>query len=152
VGPDTIDLRRAVDRTGVIAGARLTSPLEVESPAVVPVLGDQDTIGRVVLNLVLNAAEALAGDPHGRVRVRITEAPGVAICDVSDNGPGLSSAARERLFQTQALTGGAEGTRGLGLAVSRALMREMGGELELLATGPGGTCFRLVLRAPAPAE
>jgi C4-dicarboxylate-specific signal transduction histidine kinase len=149
----TADLRRAIARTTLLARGRLALPVEVAGPPVVPVVGDEDAIVRVLLNLVLNATEALAGARDGQVAIRIQHSRGRVECDVVDNGPGVSAEALSRLFMTGGRVvgeeGGADRRRGLGLAVSRALMRQMGGDLQLLCTGPQGSTFRVTLR---PAE
>jgi signal transduction histidine kinase len=69
------------------------------------------------------------------------------VCEVIDNGRGVEPQIRSRLFEPFATTREASGGTGLGLAVSRDLIRAAGGELELVQTGPTGTTFRLRLPA-----
>jgi signal transduction histidine kinase len=64
------------------------------------------------------------------------------VVEIADNGPGIPSALRERLFQPFAATARSGGS-GLGLAISRELIQTHGGELVLVSTGPTGTRFRL---------
>ena len=64
--------------------------------------------------------------------------------EISDSGPGIPPAVRERLFQPFAGTVRAGGT-GLGLAISRELLQAHGGDILLVNTGPAGTRFRIVL-------
>ena len=65
--------------------------------------------------------------------------------DVVDNGPGVSHEDREKIFSLFESRKGARGT-GLGLPVSAKIMREHGGEIQILDTESGtGCCFRLRL-------
>ena len=100
---------------------------------------DRDQVYRVFANLGRNAFEAGAR----RVTVQAVETldPGLAI-DVSDDGPGLASAAREGLFEP--FKGSArKGGTGLGLVIARDVMRAHGGEVALVRSGDDGTVFRL---------
>ncbi len=114
---------------------------------------DGDQIGQVVMNLLVNAQQALAG-AEGVRRVRVQTGLETRRDDreprvwlrVADNGPGVSGALRERVFE-QFFTTKPEGTgTGLGLAVSRSLARDHGGDLMLEpASAQGGASFRLSL-------
>ena len=114
---------------------------------------DGDQIGQVVMNLLVNAQQALAG-AQGARRVRVQtgmepqredRGPRVWL-RVSDNGPGVSEAARDQVFEPFFTTKSEGNGTGLGLAVSRSLAREHGGGLTLEpATALGGACFRLSL-------
>ena len=124
-------------------------------------LGDKGRLRQVILNLVGNAIKftneggiavrlTLAGreTPQGKVRLRL---------EVEDTGPGLSSEDARRIFNEferadnsiTRQTGGA----GLGLAISRAIARQMDGLLELASTGPDGSVFaaEFVMEATEPA-
>ncbi|MGM9481172.1 PAS domain-containing hybrid sensor histidine kinase/response regulator [Roseateles sp. NT4] len=116
---------------------------------------DGDQIGQVVMNLLINAQQALAS-VQGLRRVsvqtgleprRANREPRVWL-RVSDSGPGVAEAARDRVFEPF-FTTKAEGIgTGLGLAVSRSIARDHGGELLLEPAGldgGGGASFRLSL-------
>ena len=109
-------------------------------------VADEDHLFRILMNLARNAVDALAGaseDQPGRVRVSARRTRDRIEIEVSDNGPGVSAAARERLFG--AFTGSTRaGGVGLGLAIAADLVRAHGGEIELATAGEGAT-FRLVL-------
>lgn len=101
--------------------------------------GDRDQLFRVFSNLAWNAAQAGAG----RIAVHVAAADGGCYAiDVADDGAGIPEAERARLFQP--FSGPRRnGGSGLGLVIGREIVRAHGGELLLLATGAGGTTFRL---------
>jgi C4-dicarboxylate-specific signal transduction histidine kinase len=144
----TADLGRAVERARLLARPHFAGAIEVALPASVQVVGDETALVRVLLNLIVNAGEARAGRPGGRVDVRVVRMGATVVCDVTDNGPGLALEALRRLFQRP--TPPSPSGRGNGLVLSRALMRRMAGDLELFATGRHGSTFRLRLMLAAP--
>lgn len=99
-------------------------------------VADADILHRVLLNLVQNAAAALAGPGHVEVRIHDREIL------VADDGPGVESAIRGRIFEpffTTRTTG-----TGLGLAICRNAAEAMGARLELEPVGPlKGAAFAL---------
>ena len=101
---------------------------------------DPDHLFRVLLNLGRNAAQAMEGG--GELLIRAKSDRDAVIIDVADTGPGISEAAKERLFQPFGGTTRAGGT-GLGLAISADLIRAHGGTLDLVQSGPTGTLFRI---------
>ncbi|HEY0282619.1 MAG TPA: HAMP domain-containing sensor histidine kinase [Rhizomicrobium sp.] len=106
---------------------------------------DREQLFRLILNLVRNAAEAVAGRETGAViAVSATHMNRCIQIDIADNGPGIPKAVLGRLFEPFASAGRAGGT-GLGLAIARDLARGHGGELSLVSTGPDGTVFRITV-------
>jgi two-component system NtrC family sensor kinase len=149
--PAGTDLRRSAERALRLAGARLRPVAELRNGDQIRVAVSEDVLVRVFLNLLINASDAFPpGAPQPRVRLQISAAGSRAICDVIDNGPGVPREVLARLFQPFASTRGPGGT-GLGLAVSRQLLRAAGGELQLVETGAGRTVFRLTLPLVASA-
>jgi signal transduction histidine kinase len=113
--------------------------------------GDADQIFRVLTNLVRNAVQAIeaTGRP-GEVRIAAS-CDGAPEITISDTGPGLPAKARENLFQP--FRGGVrQGGAGLGLVIASELVKGHGGTLDLAATGPEGTTFRIALPAPHAAR
>lgn len=106
----------------------------------------EHTLIRVIINLILNAAQAFStGVTRARwIDVVATSAKGVITIDVADNAGGVPDSVRARLFEPFVTSRG-EGGLGLGLPVARALLRRAGGELELIATGSTETRFRCTL-------
>lgn len=118
-------------------------------PADLEIEADRDQLLRVFVNLGRNAAEA--GAKEVRIAVSAGDSSDRLAIDVADDGPGLPSKARDKLFTPFAGSVKAGGT-GLGLAISREIARAHNGELELAGTSGQGTVFRLSLPATEAAE
>ena len=104
---------------------------------------------QVVLNLLINAADALVGG--GEVSVAIGLQAGRVQLHITDPGPGVPEALRERIFEPFFTTKAAGAGSGLGLAVSRRLVVDAGGTL-IVGPGPdGGARFSIDLPRAASA-
>jgi two-component system C4-dicarboxylate transport sensor histidine kinase DctB len=123
------------------------------APDVPPLAIAESALEQILINLLANAVDAVAGaqQPVVQIRARVLpENPRFAVVEVADNGAGVAKAVRHRLFESFFTTKGEEQGTGLGLAVSRELARSAGGELTLL-DDPGVwnesavTVFRLTL-------
>lgn len=121
-------------------------------PALPPVVGDERRLAQVILNLLLNAADAMRG--RGRVDVAARALPAEAGASrvelsVADTGPGIAPEHLPRLFDPFFTTKApGEGT-GLGLSVCDGIVGSFGGELSAANGAAGGAVFRVVLRAAA---
>jgi two-component system, NtrC family, sensor kinase len=112
---------------------------------------DPSQIQQVVLNLVLNAAEATQNRPDRRVEVSTATGEGVALIVVSDNGEGIPPENLAKIFDPF-FTTKAEGKGvGLGLAVSYGIIEAHGGDIEVKSTVGEGTTFTVSLPLEAPA-
>jgi signal transduction histidine kinase len=98
---------------------------------------DRSGLLQVFLNLAKNSIGALRGRPEARLRITAYALEGTVVIRFSDNGPGIAAA--DRLFQP--FQPGASST-GLGLFVSRAIIRTFGGELH--QTQQPGECSFIV--------
>lgn len=114
--------------------------VENRIPAELELEADRDQLFRILNNLVRNAAEAGAMS----VSIDATSNGRWVRIDVADNGPGLPPRARDKLFQPFEGSVRAGGT-GLGLAIARELVRNHGGDLELVESSAEGTVFRIEL-------
>jgi two-component system, NtrC family, sensor histidine kinase HydH len=111
----------------------------------VQVMGDAQQLRQVILNLLLNAIDA---QPNGgRIAVRIAEDPESHECtiEITDNGSGIPQESHDRIFDPFVST--KETGMGLGLAISRRIVRSHGGEITALNSPDGGAVFRIQLPA-----
>ena len=126
---------------------RVLAELPEDLPAV---SADPDGLHQILLNLVVNASQAVADGGRIGVQARAVEVEGerMVAVEVHDDGPGVPEAMRERIFDPF-FTTRAEGT-GLGLAVCARIVAEHGGDLRVSEGPLGGASFTLQL--PAAAE
>lgn len=127
--------------------------LEVDlAPGPLNLLANRDEIQQVVLNLVLNAEQAITGaGGSGTIRLRTRTDGRSHVLEVEDDGPGVSEELRGRIFEPFFTTKDVGEGTGLGLSISHGIARSHGGALELVDEGRGA-CFRLTLPAhEAPA-
>jgi two-component system NtrC family sensor kinase len=122
--------------------------LEVDlAPGSLNLLANRDEIQQVVLNLVLNAEQAIAGAAgSGTIRLRTRTEGTSHVLEVEDDGPGVSEELRGRIFEPFFTTKDVGEGTGLGLSISHGIARSHGGALELVGEGKGA-CFRLTLPA-----
>lgn len=115
--------------------------LKTELP---PTVFDSEGIHRAVLNIVTNAFDALEGREDGIIRIETGFIPesDVIYVSIADNGPGIPDEQCARIFNVFESTKGARGT-GLGLAVSRKILREHGGDITIESEAGKGSRFVL---------
>ncbi len=110
-----------------------------------PVAGNRGEIRQALLNLLLNAIQAMPGG--GEIRVSITVESGpegrLGVIRVADDGPGIPESIRERLFESF-LTSRSEGT-GLGLSIVKRILRGHEGDIVVEKSDADGTTFRLTV-------
>jgi signal transduction histidine kinase len=113
------------------------------------VLGDRVQLQQVLLNLMVNAIEALAdADAPRLLGLRTTGGPGGVRVEVTDSGNGPDPRVADRLFEAFYTT--KPGGMGMGLAISRSIIESHGGRIWATADG-GGTAVRFELPAGAEA-
>jgi signal transduction histidine kinase len=105
---------------------------------------DPEGIHRALLNIVLNAVDAVEGRAGAKVAVQAILEPGGewAKLIVLDNGPGIPEDQHEDIFRPFVSTKGSRGT-GLGLPVSRKILREHGGDIHVQSVMDKGSKFAL---------
>ncbi len=128
------------------AGVRVECELDSSLP---PLMLDAGQIHQVLLNLLVNAQQALEETVTSERRIAIhlgLDASGDAVLlKVEDNGPGIPDQIRSRVFDPFFTTKPQGAGTGIGLAVSRGLIEAHGGTLELIDAPSGGACFQVHL-------
>jgi C4-dicarboxylate-specific signal transduction histidine kinase len=122
-----------------------------------PIQGDRVQLQQVLLNLIVNAVEAMSAMSNGARELLVstgTSASGDVLVTVRDSGPGLSPAAFERLFDAFYTT--KPNGLGLGLSICRSIVEEHGGRLWASSNEPRGAAFQFTFPAardePVPAK
>jgi PAS domain S-box-containing protein len=148
----TIDLADLVGEQESLLGHLLPDTIELVLDTCsepVPVAGNSVALRRVILNLVLNARDAV-GKRGGRVEVRVRRCQGcgeqpLAELKVIDNGRGIPDAHRERLFEPFFSLRREGRGAGLGLAVVHTIVSQHSGEINVESTPGKGTCITVHL-------
>lgn len=114
-------------------------------PYLPPVLGDRTQLQQVIVNLAMNAAQAMGQQGEGPRRVLISASrTGDEISiDVDDNGPGIADGHLDQLFQSFFTT--KEGGMGIGLPICRSIVEAHGGRISASNREGGGARFRFTL-------
>jgi two-component system sensor histidine kinase HydH len=151
LGP--IDLRDVATSTLRLVPESGRARVSMEPPpADLPLVrGDPDALRQVLLNLLLNALDAIGDDDEGAIRVALSvrrrglhRADAVAL-DVCDNGPGLSAQTMTNLFVPFHTT--KSGGTGLGLPISQRIVQNHQGAIEVGRSPEDGARFTVLLPA-----
>ena len=131
---------REVEKNGISAQTQLAESLPT-------IQGDRVQLQQVILNLLINAIEAIRETSEGPRELLISTAktdPGVLV-SVRDSGPGLTPESVERLFESFYTT--KPGGLGMGLSICRSIIETHGGRLWASANEPRGAVFQFTLTA-----
>jgi len=115
------------------------------SPTVPAIEGRAGELKQVFLNLAINARQAMPSGGKLRVSTWVSTDGSWVEVRFRDTGHGIAEEVIDRLFEPHVTTRSAEGGSGLGLSVSREIIGNMGGTLEVESTSPSGTVFLLRL-------
>lgn len=136
---EAVQLARLAVRHG---GATLQVEID---PDVGYLMADRIQIQQVLLNLIVNATEAVRDRPDRLVNLSVTsDFPGFATIAVSDSGLGVAPTMRDRLFKP--FSSSKRNGLGVGLAISRSIVESNGGKLWLDASAEQGARFCFTLR------
>ncbi|MEP7381358.1 MAG: ATP-binding protein [Gemmatimonadota bacterium] len=113
-----------------------------------PIIGDEGLLRRAISNLLVNAIKY--SRPNGEVTLQLADDGPAWRVDVSDTGPGIADEARVRLFERFFRTDEARATEsvdgaGLGLAITRWIVRAHDGDALLAESSPDGSTFRVLI-------
>lgn len=152
---DLRDVRRAALKLTHASLEGRAVVLADDEPAPLYVMGDEGQLVQVVVNLMLNAAEAM---PEGRaprenrIEVRLGRTDDQACLCVVDNGRGMTEHIRDRLFQPFFTTRNATTGTGLGLYIVKSLVDAHDGQLQVDTSLGGGSTFTLSMPTAPRAE
>lgn len=152
--PEVVRLAKVIETSVALTrpAVRLSATVELALDQSCFVLGHTGQLSQVIINLVVNAAEAMPEEPTrpGTIEVRTFAVEGEIALEVRDNGRGIPAAELGEVFRPHYSTK-ATGT-GLGLAISRRIVEEHGGRIEVESVLGEGTTFRVVLPQHAAPE
>ncbi|MGD8396362.1 MAG: ATP-binding protein, partial [Candidatus Eiseniibacteriota bacterium] len=144
-----VDLRRSVEQTVKLVGnqarvrkVRITTRLQESLPLV---HADEQLLEQVLMNLLLNAIEALPEGGEVTISSDTERRDGYLAFDVADNGPGIPEHVMSRIFDPFFTTKPKGKGTGLGLSVSRGIVRKLGGYLFVQSRLGEGSIFTVLL-------
>ena len=148
-----VDLNDVTTSTLSLAEHRIRHVARIETDILAglePCQGDDSSVGQILMNLLLNAVDAVVGCPSPTITVTTRREGSWSCLLVSDNGPGIQEEHQERIFQPFFTSKDQEGS-GLGLSISASLAARMGGSLRLEESTRGATfCLRLPALEESP--
>lgn len=150
---EPVGVRKVVQDALLLSAARLreldmavTVEVEVE-PIDLAVLAEANRLEQVLVNLIGNAVDAMAGSAQRRLRLLAAREGDRGLIRVSDSGPGIDADVLPRLFEPFVSTKPAGKGLGLGLMISAHIVREFGGRLRAGNSPAGGAEFLIDLPA-----
>ncbi|MCF8106023.1 MAG: HAMP domain-containing protein, partial [Desulfohalobiaceae bacterium] len=148
---EDVDLEELVDQTARLLNNEMnlnsTSFVKDISGHIPRVRLDKGGLQQVLLNLFLNAIQAMGKDGELKVNIAPAKTPGEVRIDVVDNGPGIPSEYLDQVFDPFfSMKKEGEGT-GLGLSVSYNIIEKNGGRMEVHSQPGQGACFSIFLVA-----
>ena len=152
-----VDLNRAINSTLVVARSeyKYVADVKTELDELPPIICHGGQINQVVLNLVVNAAHAIAdvvkGTPDkGLITVKTYVELGHAVIAIADSGGGIPEAIRARIFEPFFTTKEVGKGTGQGLSIAHSVIKAHGGSLEFQTELGRGTTF--YVRLPLPEQ
>ncbi|MES1175363.1 MAG: ATP-binding protein [Myxococcales bacterium] len=145
---DSVDVEAILDATIRIAWneIRHRARLVKRYGGIARVSGDEARLGQVFLNLIMNAAQAIDGDPSlNEIAICTRSEAGAAVIEISDTGGGIREHDLGRIFDPFYTTKATGTGVGLGLAICRGIVTSFGGEISVSSQPGRGTSFTVVL-------
>jgi signal transduction histidine kinase/ActR/RegA family two-component response regulator len=153
---EAVDINQRVKRVVQLSEPTLRPDVEVVlqlAEGEVRVLMNAAQCDQIVLNLVINAREAMPSGGRLTIATAVIERPGIGTTEparcarltVADTGPGMPAEAMQHIFEPYFTTKRNSGGRGLGLAILDAIVTNHGGKVSVQSTAVTGTCFEVLL-------
>ncbi len=150
--PKTFKLTKVVEQSLKLIEYRFKEPFQLRStidPGLPEVFGDDAALGQVIVNLLLNARDALEPKGEGLVEIRLSMAPSQhqqsnqIKLEIIDQGVGMDEETRSKIF-TPFFSTKEKGT-GLGLAIVQTIIQDHEGRVEVSSELGKGSCFSIFL-------
>lgn len=158
LGGEQFPIGRTIDLCALVRDAqpllqrliadRATLRVDAPSPTPLCVFGDASRLKQVLVNLVVNARNAMRTDHLGTIAIGLDAPVGDAeeiVLTVEDDGPGVDTEIAEAIFEPFFTTNGRSSGTGLGLALCKAIVKAHGGSIGVGASVLGGARFEVRL-------
>ena len=145
---DKVDINTLIGSTARLVEIEVHKRAEIElnlATNIPSFTGNSQKIEQVLVNLIVNAAQAIPDDIKGLVKVTTSVIDGQISVQVSDNGKGIDSKTRKQIFDPFFTTKRTRGGTGLGLSISYRIIEEHGGTISVNSEVNKGTTFTVLL-------
>ena len=152
---DTVDINTLLGTTTRLVQNEVNkrASIELDLCDEVPTFtGNSQKIEQVLINLIVNAAQAIPDDVRGTVKVSTRCEDGQVVVRVADNGKGMDAKTRKQIFDPFFTTKRTKGGTGLGLAICFRIIEEHGGTIAVTSELNVGTTFTVKLPACSGAD
>ncbi|MGM0483374.1 MAG: ATP-binding protein, partial [Candidatus Krumholzibacteriota bacterium] len=150
---DNVDINTLVEATTRLVYKEVHKRAEIELDLVedLPAFkGNAQKIEQVLVNLIVNAGQAIPEDRKGHITVRTMLENGNIVVQVADNGTGMNETTMKQIFDPFFTTKRARGGTGLGLAIAFRIIDEHGGNISVNSRVGSGTTFTIKIPVEAP--
>ena len=148
VRPGPLDLNRLVRESKGMLDRILGDDIRIEThlaPHLGIIAADRTQMQQVLMNLVVNAREAMPGGGTLTVETQNVEEPGQVLLEIRDTGQGMDESTRRHLFEPFFTTKKGRKNTGLGLATVFGIVSHAGGHIEVRSQTGEGAAFRILL-------
>lgn len=152
---DNVDINTLVEATTRLVYKEVHKRAEIELDLVedLPTFqGNTQKIEQVLVNLIVNASQAIPEDRKGHITVRTMMEKGNIVVQVADNGTGMNETTMKQIFDPFFTTKRARGGTGLGLAIAFRIIDEHGGNISVNSRVGSGTTFTIKIPVEPPHE
>lgn len=143
-----VDVNQVVEEiVGILAHEMRRSNVAAEldlGERLPPLIGDESSLGQIVMNLALNAIQAMTG-AGGKLRIATSAADGGVQIDVEDSGCGIPPEHLKRIYEPFFTTKPVGKGTGLGLFITHRIISEIGGSVDVKSNVGHGTLFKVRL-------
>jgi len=143
---DKVDINTLIGATKRLVQNEVHKYGEIElnlAEDVLPFSGNSQKIEQVLVNLIVNAAQAIPDDRKGLIRVSTSMDENTVVIEIEDNGKGMDEKTQKQIFDPFFTTKRAKGGTGLGLAITYRIIEEHGGNITVSSKPDSGTKFTI---------
>jgi signal transduction histidine kinase len=152
---DTIDINTLIEASARLVHNEVHKHADIQldlAEGLPPFTGNAQKIEQVLVNLLVNAGQAMRDDERGLITVRTRPVDSDIMIDVEDNGAGMNEKTQKQIFDPFFTTKRAKGGTGLGLAIVYRILEEHGGHISVKSKPGTGTAFTIRIPARAAAQ
>ncbi len=152
---DTVEINTLIEATTRLVHKEVHKKGEIElalGKNLPTFRGNAQKIEQVLVNLIVNASQAISDDTEGRIIVRTMKANSFLVVQIVDNGCGMNEKTIKQIFDPFFTTKRGKGGTGLGLAIVFRIIEEHGGKISVNSSPGVGTTFTIKIPVGSPGD